>query len=496
MLKTLRKKNVAKKIFIVLAIIIIPAFMLWGSGSLIRGKGKTTYAGVLFGSTISLDEYRENFLATRNEALMRFGDNFFKVQNVLDLHQETWDRMIALHEAQAQRIKIADAQVVEKIQSNPLFQKNDQFDPKLYDHILNYYFKVPAREFEEQTRDSLKIEALYLSISDGITIDDEELWEAYKKDNEKIKLSYIQFAAKDFEAEISLGDDEIESYYTDHNTDFTEPPAVNIEYIGFEYPEETSSEDIEKINTQCIELAKAAIKELDFSVLSQQFEATHKESDFFSSQGPVIGFGWNMELIQLSFSLKENQISQPLQTEKGCYILRLKEKRDAYIPPLQEVRGAVEKILIREKTQKLATTQAQHYFEQFQQQVAQNPESFDFAQAAAEVPREVQMTPLFQYEDYIPNIGSSKQFFDAGFALTENKKVIALVSALTGHYIIRLDDYQEANKEKFTQEQESLQELYLKRKKSKTFNDFFMQLREKAQLQDNIPRETPSQPAS
>ena len=37
MIKLLRNKKVQKKIWIVLAIIIVPAFVLWGSASLLRG---------------------------------------------------------------------------------------------------------------------------------------------------------------------------------------------------------------------------------------------------------------------------------------------------------------------------------------------------------------------------------------------------------------------------------------------------------------------------
>ena len=38
MLRALRNKKTAKKVWIVLAVIIVPAFVLWGSGSLLRSK--------------------------------------------------------------------------------------------------------------------------------------------------------------------------------------------------------------------------------------------------------------------------------------------------------------------------------------------------------------------------------------------------------------------------------------------------------------------------
>ena len=96
MLKALRKKEVAKKILYVLAAIIIPAFVLWGSGSLIRDRSKSNYAGEIFGKRISFDQYRDSLLAVKNLAIIKFGENFFKIQGFLNLEGEAWDRLILL----------------------------------------------------------------------------------------------------------------------------------------------------------------------------------------------------------------------------------------------------------------------------------------------------------------------------------------------------------------------------------------------------------------
>ena len=96
MLKKLRNKKTAKKVWIILAILIIPAFVLWGSGSLIRSKQEATYAGRIFGRNISFLEYRDALDAVKNTAIMQFGDNFPEIEKVLNLESQAWMRIILL----------------------------------------------------------------------------------------------------------------------------------------------------------------------------------------------------------------------------------------------------------------------------------------------------------------------------------------------------------------------------------------------------------------
>ena len=53
MLKLLRNKKTAKKIWIVLAIIILPAFIFWGFGGAMRDKNEKGYIGKISGKKIS-----------------------------------------------------------------------------------------------------------------------------------------------------------------------------------------------------------------------------------------------------------------------------------------------------------------------------------------------------------------------------------------------------------------------------------------------------------
>lgn len=187
MLKQLRKRKTAKRILWTLAIIIIPPFIFWGTGGLLREKGKNiNYAGKIFGRKVGFSEYENSLLAVKTQLFLQYGENFEKIEQYLGLSQRAWERLILLSEAKRRRIKIQDNEVVKTVESMPFFQKNGIFDKKIYDYILRYIFKLPTRLFEENLRDSLAISKLYESITTAVNISDENVRTEYEKENKQI----------------------------------------------------------------------------------------------------------------------------------------------------------------------------------------------------------------------------------------------------------------------------------------------------------------------
>jgi hypothetical protein len=181
MLRILRNKKTAKKIWIGLAIIIIPAFTLWGfvGGKSDRKEGPV--AGRIFGRNVSSLEFRDSVIAVRTLAIIQFGDKLPEVEKDLNLEGQAWERLILLHEAKARRIKVSDKEVVEEIQNAPYFQDKFGFSNKIYQEALRYVLRLQPRIFEEQTRQNIILTKLYQQIiqnakSSGEQIDKNKLF--------------------------------------------------------------------------------------------------------------------------------------------------------------------------------------------------------------------------------------------------------------------------------------------------------------------------------
>ncbi len=158
MLKLLRQKKVMKRVLWGLAIIIIPAFVLWGAG----GSGeKGTYAGEIFGKNITFDEYRTSFNAVKNIAILAYGSDLNKVRDALHLEEAAWDRLVLIKEAQRKGINVSNEEVIARIAAYPIFQgKEGFFDQRNYAMILSNVLRTPPRGFEEEVRGSLILERL------------------------------------------------------------------------------------------------------------------------------------------------------------------------------------------------------------------------------------------------------------------------------------------------------------------------------------------------
>ena len=188
MLKVLRNKKTARKIWLGLAIIIIPAFTLWGFSGAFRSKEENPTLGKLFGRNISTLEFKDAVDAVRIQALMRFGDKYQEMQQYLNFETEALNRLILLHEAKIRRIKVSDKEVIDQIESYPFFRTNGQFDAKNYEQTLQYGFRIQPRAFEEQVRQNMIISKLYKQITDGVNLTEDQIKEEYRKANKKISI--------------------------------------------------------------------------------------------------------------------------------------------------------------------------------------------------------------------------------------------------------------------------------------------------------------------
>src|SRR3989338_4469748 len=343
MLKKLRNKKTAKRIWVILTILILPAFVFWGFGSFMRSKEEITYAGKIFGKKVPLLEYRDALEAVKNQAIIQFGDNFSEIEKRLNLGPLVWNRLILLAEAKKRRINVTDQEVIELIEGYPFFQaKNGQFDNRIYSQMLQYVFRAQPRVFEEQARSTLMLSKLYKEVTANLNLGKEEIKKEYQKLNEQISLYYIASLPSDFIKDITATDEEIKGYFIKNPLQFKESLSFNIEYASL------ASEDKIKL------LALRLTKKEDFTKAAGELNLQVKETGLFSQTGPVPGIGWSPQILSLISKLKIGEFTVPIYLDKYYYILRLKEKKEPYIPDFQTLKDRIKEVFIKDAARKTA----------------------------------------------------------------------------------------------------------------------------------------------
>lgn len=468
MLKKLRDKKTAKKIWVILAIIIVPAFVLWGSGSLMRSKQEAAYAGKIFGKKIPLLEYKDALEAVKNDAIIQFGDKFSEIQKSLNLEYRAWGRLILLYEAQKRKISATDREVIEVIEGYPFFQRNGKFDNKIYSEILQYVFRTQPRIFEEQTRQNLMLSKLYKQVAENVKLDDKEIMEEYRKLNEEISVYYIAALPADFSKGLNPSEKDTKDYFAKNPLQFKQPLSFNMDYIA------TDSE------AKIKDIAARLNKRADFAKLAKDAGLSMKETGLFAQTDPIPGIGWSPEILNLISKLKIGQYTPTIHSDKYFYILRLKEIKEAYIPDFEKIKDRVKEAFIKGEAEKIAETKIKDCLEKLKELSQANPTAIDFNKIANSYGLKSDSTARFKYGSYIENVGASDILWTAADELKGNK-FSGVIRTSSGFYIIKVKERIPADKEKFASEKAEFSQSLLLQKKQEVFFKFTEELRRKAQ---------------
>ncbi len=532
MLNVLRKKENMRVILWVICVIIIVSFVFFGMRTPSMGQGPASqYAGVIYGKKISNEDYAKSYKACYNQALMLYGTDLPKVVERLNLKTQAWERIILIKEANNQKIAVADDEVKNKIIT--IFGGAENFNKERYDDILAQYFNTSPRAFEEEIRNSLKISNLLETITNNISVSDEEILKMYKEENEKAKVAYIAIEPASFMDTISPSDADLESYYNENKDLFKTQPQINVQYIVLATDDnldkaEVTQEEIENYYTSNKETflitseaeiseeepqykALADVKEeietsllkqlakdfaLDQAVIIEQeindgttldIAASKnnieiKETGLFAANQSIPEIGWNFQFLKTAFNLQENDVSEITEMPDGYYILRLKERKESYIPEFAETKEKVKQAYIATEAVELAKSKAAEYQIDFKNRMATGE---SFKDVAKSLDLNVTETDFFSYNDYVQSIGKSPEFNNAAFTLNEGE-VSKAIPTSKNLIILTLEDKTSIDLKQFESDKEEFSKKALQIKQGEIFQVWFGNLLEEANLQSNV----------
>jgi peptidyl-prolyl cis-trans isomerase D len=210
-------------------------------------------------------------------------------------------------------------------------------------------------------------------------------------------------------------------------------------------------------------------------------------SGFFGREQPYLKAGWSMETIQKIFQMAQGQTSEPIETAQSFQVLRVKDKKDSYIPDYDEVKEKVKEAWMLQEAKKIAKEKAAEDSKLIKEKF-DSVKYPDFTAIAKELKFEIYQTPVFSRGQYLPAIGISKDFQNAAFALNAQNPLSDLVESVKGWCILHLDASFPADMENYDKEKGALGEALLSEQRNAAFNDFLIRLRLKANLEDNVSK--------
>ena len=174
-----------------------------------------------------------------------------------------------------------------------------------------------------------------------------ELRESFHRQIAVRKLQDMQIRSQ-----VVVSPQEIEDYYKNHQSEFAEEEAVKVRSVSIRKNEDAVKKGIIDENAKKeIETIEKRIRGGEsFEKLAQEFS-----EDANAKQGGMVGWvkrGAMLPAIDKNlFELQVGGISPVLETSVGFHLFKVEEKRTSRIPPLDEVREKIRRILFQQEAQ-------------------------------------------------------------------------------------------------------------------------------------------------
>ena len=381
--------------------IVVVAFILLYIPSFLRHPslpaGTHDVVATVDGRDITVGRFRRAYLQQMQQYRSQFGGNVDeRLLKQLGIDQRIVQQMIeeeaALSEADRLGITASDEEVRERILALPYFQENGQFIGDARYRQMLQMANPPLRtdEFEEQIRRSVAVEKLRGALTDWIAISDREVEDEFKRQNEKVKLSVVNFPADKFRDAVagSVSDADVAKAFEERKNDYRLPEKRKIKYAtvdtqGLRDRMQVSPQDVQRhyednqqqygtpeqvrashilfktegkddaaVKAQA-EKVLAEVKKpgADFAKLANQYT----EEEVGKTRGGDLDFFGRgrmaKEFEDAAFALEPGQISDVVKSPFGYHIIKLTDKKAATTRSLDEVRAQIEDQIKWERAQ-------------------------------------------------------------------------------------------------------------------------------------------------
>ncbi len=377
----------------------------------------------------------------------------YRSQFVPRIAQGALDQMVLrramIKQAQKMGLEITAQEMLQALQGIPGFYENGKFiGMDAYQDRLQAQ-GLTVGKFEAQLRQDLLFDKVRSVITDGVVVTPAEVHEEFVKRNAKAKIEYVVFDPSQFlksvevtpaaldaffkknperykapaerrvryvlidpdrvRSEVKIDEAALRQYYGRHLSDYRVPDRVKVAHILFKTtgknPAEVST--IEKTAQDVLAQVKSGA---DFAALAKQ----HSEDTSAQSGGEI---GWIVrkqtvkEFEDAAFSMKPGEV-RLVKTIYGVHIIKVEDKQNAHLQSFDEVKDAIRGEL---EKQKLAAAE-ESLADRFEREVKAKK---DFQAAAREIGLDVRETPLFKYNQSVPDFGNSEAFQSLAFQLPQ-----------------------------------------------------------------------------
>jgi peptidyl-prolyl cis-trans isomerase D len=375
------------------------------------------------------------------------------------------NQAVMIAEAKRLGLNVAPSEVQQAVLDNPSFQENGVFIGLARYQQLLAANGLTVPDFENLIRRDILLAKLYSFVTSAATVSDASIETEYRYQNERAQFDFIVLDGPALETLVQVTEDDVQqyyeanvarysipekrraryvhidtptmaervevpeedvvAYYQEHEQEYLNPPRVTAQHILFR-TEDKTPEEIEEIRERARAVLERAKSGEDFSALAMEFS-----EDISASTGGDLGsFGLGQmvpEFEAAAFNLGPGATSDLVETAFGLHIIRVNERQEESLRPLEEVRLPIESVL---KSQAAATEAAD-----ISQRIAVAlVGDQDIDAVAATFGVEVRETGLVAQGEGFEGLAGTAELENRLFSMAENEVGTAI--AVTDGYVV------------------------------------------------------------
>ena len=366
MLTTIREKTQGWIAAIILGLVTIP-FALWGINTYFESGGRLNVAEVN-GVEIRVEAYKRALEDQRRSLQQMLGravdprlfDTPEFKQRVLD---GLVDEVLIAADVETHGYRVSDEELGRQIRRAPQFQRDGQFDPKLYEILLRNAgldvsgFEARLRRdalvrqaesgfaqsaiivpsdiqsllgLQAQQREAAVAVLKSTRLRDHVKISSQSIEQEYAanaeryKTPERIRIEYIRLAAADLAKDMRVSEDEVRKAMTEGAASVAGKEERRVSHILIKLPQGADAQTEKAAMSKAQDLRAKLLAGADFATLARK----NSEDPGSAAQGGDLGFvargALAKEFEQSLFALKKpGELSVPVRTSYGLHLIKL-----------------------------------------------------------------------------------------------------------------------------------------------------------------------------
>ena len=392
-------------------------------------------------------------------------------------------RSILKQQADAMHLQVSDEDLLRELKTGPfaqyLFPNGQYIGDEQYMNFVNTAFGTNRTDFENQVKEDMELNRLQALITGGVTVSDQAVREAYRKQGTKVKFDYAVISSDDIKKTINPTDAELQDFFKQNSAKYAQaiPETRKIQYLAFDASKipggkaQISDADVqayynahqtqykteEQVKTRHILITSRAgadaqtdaaakakaqdiLKQLqggaNFADLAKKYSEDPGSKDQGGELPLVPTAGLDPAYAKAAMALNPGQTSGLVKSAFGYHIIQTEQKVPAGTKPLAEVKDTIVQLLQQQKQ-----GQAE---QQFASQIAADAKKEGLDKAAADHGLKAVTTDYIAKDGVVGGLSDSAALLTQAFT-TDKNAAPATVSTGDGYAVYQVLDVKAAH---------------------------------------------------